>query len=55
MPGANESSTVEWHSAHVMPTRVSVSLPSTVSTVPFRPTTAFELEQRDGGVGAGAG
>ena len=43
MPGANESSTVEWHSAQVMPTRVSVSAPLTVSTVPFRPTTAFSL------------
>ena len=40
MPGANELSTVEWHSAQVMPTRVSVSLPLTVSTVPLRPTTA---------------
>ena len=43
MPGANELSTVEWHSAQVMPTRVSVSLPLTVSTVPLRPTTASSL------------
>ena len=43
MPGANELSTVEWHSAQVVPTRVSVSCPLTVSTVPFRPTTALSL------------
>ena len=43
MPGANESSTVEWHSAQVMPTRVSVSLPPTFSTVPLRPTTALSF------------
>ena len=43
MPGANELSTVEWHSAQVMPTRVSVSTPLTVSTVPLRPTTAFSF------------
>ena len=40
---ANESSTVEWHSAQVMPTRVSVSVPPTLSTVPLTPTTAFSL------------
>src|SRR3546814_10186998 len=40
MPGANESSTVEWHSAQVVPTRVNVSTPLTFSTVPLRPTTA---------------
>ena len=43
MPGANELSTVEWHSAQVTPTRVSVSAPLTVSTVPLRPTTASSL------------
>ena len=44
MPGANELSTVEWHSAQVMPTRVErVARRSTVSTVPFRPTTASSL------------
>ena len=40
IPGANESSTVEWHRAQVTPTRVSVFLPLTTSTVPRRPTTA---------------
>jgi hypothetical protein len=40
IPGANELSTVEWQSAQVMPTRVSVSTPLTVVTVPFNPTTA---------------
>ena len=43
IPGANESSTVEWQSAQVTPTRVSRSLPSIVSTVPLSPTTAFSL------------
>ena len=43
MPGMNESSTVEWQRAQVMPTRVSVSMPPTLSTVPLRPTTAFSF------------
>jgi hypothetical protein len=43
MPGANELSTVEWHSAQVMPRCVRVSLPLTGSTVPLRPTTAPSL------------
>src|SRR5262245_40665148 len=30
-PGTNELSTVEWHSAQVKPTRVTVSLPLTFS------------------------
>ena len=38
MPGANESSTDEWHNAQVMPTRVSCP----VSLIrPCTPTTAF--------------
>src|SRR5512133_2343873 len=45
MPGANESYTVEWHSAQVTPTLVSVSLPLTDSTVPFTPTTALSLSR----------
>ena len=45
MPGANELSTVEWHSAQVMPTRVSGSTPLTVSTVPLRPTTASSFSR----------
>jgi len=40
MPGAKESSTVEWHRAQVIPTRVSVSLPPMVSIVPLTPRTA---------------
>src|SRR3546814_17976131 len=43
MPFANESATVEWHNAQVMPTRVNVLLPLTVSTVPLMPTTASRL------------
>ena len=43
MPLANESSTVEWQSAQVMPTLVSVSVPLTDSTVPLTPTTALSL------------
>src|SRR4051812_14627338 len=39
----NELSTVEWQSAHVIPTRVRVSLPLTISTVPLTPTTAPSL------------
>ena len=39
----NELSTVEWQSAQVMPTRVSVSVPPTLSTVPLTPTTAFSF------------
>src|SRR5215831_4402937 len=42
-PGANELSTFEWHSAQVNPTRVTVSLPFTFSTVPFTPITALSL------------
>ena len=38
IPGAKESSTYEWHSAHVTPT--FVSWPA-ASTVPFTPTTAL--------------
>ena len=45
IPGITESSTVEWHSAQVMPTRVSTSLPSFDTTVPFTPTTAFSLSR----------
>ena len=45
MPGAKALSTVEWHSAQVMPTRVSVSFPFTVSTVPFTPKTASSLSR----------
>ena len=45
IPGATESSTVEWHSAQVIPTRISVSLPSLVTTVPFRPTMASSLSR----------
>ena len=45
MPGAKELSTVEWQRAQVMPTRVSASLPLTVSTVPLRPTTASSLSK----------
>ncbi len=37
MPFAKESSTVEWHSAHVMPTLVILS----PSNTPFTPTTAL--------------
>ena len=40
MPGANESSTVLWQSAHVMPT--DSRRPSS-STNPFTPTTAFKF------------
>src|SRR5471030_958475 len=43
MPGENELSTVEWHRAQVVPTCVSVSTPPMVSTVPWRPTTAFSF------------
>src|SRR2546425_11000293 len=43
MPGAKELFTVEWQSAHVIPSRTSVSLPLTVLTVPRRPTTALSL------------
>ena len=44
IPGANELSTVEWQSAQVIPTRVSVSVPSApVVTVPWTPTTALSL------------
>src|SRR5262249_4102237 len=42
-PGTNELSTVEWHSAQVKPTRVTVSFPPTFSTVPFTPITALSL------------
>ena len=45
MPLENELSTVEWHSAHVMPSRVRLSLPFTLVTVPTRPTTAFSLSK----------
>ena len=38
IPGAKESSTVEWHSAHWMPTEVNVPL---VLKTPVRPITAF--------------
>ena len=34
---------MEWHSAQVVPTRVSRSRPPSVTTVPLRPTTAFSL------------
>ena len=40
MPGATESSTVEWQSAHVMPSRV---MWLSASTVACTPTTAFNL------------
>src|SRR4029079_5773971 len=43
IPLANESYTVEWQSAEVMPTRVRGSGPLTPSTVPLTPTTAFNL------------
>ena len=43
MPGITESSTVEWHSAQVMPTRTRVSLPSLETTVPLTPTTALSF------------
>ena len=45
MPGANALSTVEWHSAQVVPTRVSRSTPLTVSTVPLSPTTALSFSR----------
>ena len=40
MPGANESSTVEWHSAHWMP--IDFTLPS-ASAIAVTPTTALSL------------
>ena len=40
MPGANESSTVEWQSAHVMPTFSRVSFGP---KVPITPTTALSF------------
>ena len=52
MPGANESSTVEWQSAQVTPTRVSVSLPSIVSTLPCTADHSVQLQQGDGRRGA---
>ena len=45
IPGANALSTVEWQSAQVTPTCVSVSLPLTVSTVPLSPTTASSFSK----------
>src|SRR5688572_2917212 len=48
MPGANESSTVEWHSAQVMPTRVSV--PERV-TVPLDADDRVQAQQLDGDSG----
>src|SRR6266850_4351087 len=45
MPGAKELSTVEWHSAQVKPTRVSVSLPPTGATVPLTPMTALSFSR----------
>jgi hypothetical protein len=47
MPGANELSTVEWHKAQVMPTRVSVSAPLIVPTVPYT-DHGVELQQCNG-------
>src|SRR6266545_164193 len=44
-PGAKELSTVEWHRAQVMPSRISVSVPPTVSTVPLTPTTALSFSR----------
>ena len=46
MPGANELSTVEWHSAHVMPTRVSVFWP--LLDLADDADDRVELQQRDG-------
>ena len=45
MPACTELFTVEWQSAQVIPTLVSVSFPLMVSTVPLRPTTAFSLSR----------
>src|ERR687897_281937 len=45
MPGAAELLTVEWQRAQVIPTRVRVSRPFTVSTVPLSPTTAFSFSR----------
>jgi hypothetical protein len=42
IPGANESSTVEWQTAQVIPTELSV--PSLLKK-PLRPTTAFSLRR----------
>ena len=44
MPGAKESSTVEWQSAHWMPIERGCPSPS---KKPVTPTTAFEPEQRE--------
>ena len=46
MPGANESSTVEWHSAHWMPTEREAFARS---KKPVTPTTALQLQQRERG------
>ena len=53
IPLANESSTVEWQMAQVIPTRVNVSCPPTDSTVPTTPTTAFSFSSAKRGRGAG--
>src|SRR6185312_2750814 len=46
MPLENESSTVEWQSAQVIPTFVNVSLPlASVVTVPWTPTTALSFSK----------
>ena len=45
MPGANESSTVEWQSAHVMPIDAACR---PRSKKPVTPTTALSFEQREG-------
>ena len=42
MPGANELSTVEWHSAHSMPTELSRPL---LSKMPLTPTTELSLSR----------
>ena len=52
MPGARELSTVEWHSAHSMPTELR--LPS-LSKKPLTPTTAFSLSRANVVAGSGAG
>ena len=44
MPGANESSTVEWQNAHWMP--IDLTLPSGLVKA-VTPTTAFNLSKRD--------
>src|SRR5512133_3468869 len=45
IPGAKELSTVEWQSAHVIPTRTSESRPLIVCTCPARPTTELSLSR----------